>query len=98
MAALEQHVELGREGGEDAVEGVLGLDLEDDRAAQDRVAGVHEARVAVDALVGLALGRRLRVGGRLAAVLVLGRVCGGLVLVRLGVRAAVRRREVLARA
>jgi hypothetical protein len=81
------------------VEGVLGLDLEDDRAAQDRVAGVHEARVAVDALVGLALWCRLRVGGRLAAVLVLGGVCGGLVLVRrLGVQASVRWREVLARA
>ena len=50
VAALEQHVEFGREGDKYAVKGVVGLDAQLHRTAEYCVAGVHEARIAVDAL------------------------------------------------
>ncbi len=50
VAAFEEHVELGRECVENAVVGLVRLDLQYDRAAQDCVAGVHETRIAINAL------------------------------------------------
>ena len=55
VATLQQHVKLGRKRDEYAVECVVGFDLEQHRAAQHRVAGVHEARIPVDALIRLPL-------------------------------------------
>ena len=53
VATLKQHVKLGRERDEYAVECVVGFDLEQHRAAQHCVARVHEPRISVDALIGL---------------------------------------------
>jgi len=61
VAALEQHVKLGRECDENAVKGVIGLELEDDRTAENCVAGIHEAGIAVDAFVRVTLLFRVRV-------------------------------------
>ena len=47
VAALEEHVELGRESDKYAVVGVVGLDTQQHRAAQNGAAYVYETRIAV---------------------------------------------------
>ena len=55
VRALEEHVVVGRVRDEYAVIGVVRLDAQQNRAAEDRVAGVGEPLVSVDALCRLLL-------------------------------------------